>query len=153
MKKKILSLVLAICLIVPCVFMLTACGGLKTGVEYKLKEVSVVWPNDETKELVLGMAEMTEEEFNANISESIDNGLSFTFNEDGTVSATQGGETDEEVMYYTLDGDTITIYDSEEKTEDDIEMSLKVDGSKLIMEQTIELGDTMSYGMKAVFER
>ena len=133
MKKKILAIAFVM-LMLPVAFLLTACGGgqLQYGKAYVYDKMEMVW-DDAEKELFLGMSGMTEEELLAGVAATMA-GQSFVVKEDGTIEATMTimGETETMTSYYTLEGDTLTIYEDEAKT--DATGTMKVVGSTLVME-------------------
>lgn len=133
--KKFLSLIFAVCLIVPSLFMLTACGdGFETGKKYTLTKVEIVWGSNEEKLEILG--EQTEQEMIDNYND----GTYITFNEDGSVSggvpADEEGEDDFTFSYYyTKDGKSIKLYTDEDKESE--AGILEVKGNSLIQKYTI----------------
>lgn len=115
-KKSILSLILAVFLIIPAMFMFTACGnkpisekGKTYSVQNKQKDVTIKW-GDDKDELI--EAEGSEE--------NLINGLatfSIIFSEDGKVSISFGGGKDEG-KYYAIDEDNyLEFYESAENAE------------------------------------
>ena len=90
--KKILSLIFAICLIMPCAVMLSGCSDdyfRKTRV-YKFESMSLKCPTQEEKEKILNGE--TEEEYLREHFTSDTNGLTFTFDTHGyAVFKTLGG--------------------------------------------------------------
>ena len=135
MKKKILSFVLAMCMMFPCALLLTACGGgLELGVDYKVDNVEVVWGSEEEKTAILGTK--TEEEYLANYK---NNTGKIKFNEDGTMISTDP-EGEERTYYYTADGDILKIYTDQEKQNEVLELT--VEGNKLVQKYTVSDYDT-----------
>ena len=132
--KKFLSLVLAVCLIVPCALMLTACGNnLEMGKKYTISNVSLNWANDTEKTEILDGH--TEQE----LMERFDNGTYITFNKNGTVvigMPQEGADDQTQTMYYTKKGKTVTLYQDEEKQNESGKLTIK--GDKLV--QTVQLG-------------
>jgi hypothetical protein len=125
MKKKILSLLVAVCLFIPCLFMLSACGDTVVG-KYTLSEVGmgeVSWTKeqyeekkdsddlDETEQMLLFMAA---------VMFGSEDDVTIEFKEDGTCfidGSIMGQETTEEGTY-TVDGDRITILEAIAKAGD-----------------------------------
>lgn len=131
MKKKILSFVLAICLIIPCAIILTACGGNTKPFDVKGKtltvngKASIVWEEETTDEqkteyiASLSIPGVTteaqlKEYFNKYAKDS--KGQKMSFKNDGTVAIK--GEDLDETAYYVQSEDlkTITVYDDEDHT-------------------------------------
>lgn len=129
MKKKILSLVLAVCLIIPCVFMLAGCNGKAYSVKGKTlsytDNVVFVWKEGTTDEQKTAyFAEewegKTEEEVINYLKEDLKRGqIDLTFNEDGTFVMKQTytqedgtSKTNEATYYYSQSSDNkeIKIY-------------------------------------------
>ena len=120
---------LVVAFIIPCAFVLAACGGgLKTGVEY-VASVTVQWASEEEKETILAGMEMTEEEFNTQINERF-GGVTCVFNKDGT--AVSAMEDEEITMYYTVADGKVSIWADEAK-EGDPEVVYTLDGSNLVI--------------------
>ena len=148
--KKFLSLMLVVAFIIPCAFVLAACGGgLQTGVKYNFKGVEVVWDAEEKTALLEQAEGMTEEELDATLTEQFAEisfeGAYLIFNEDGSVtmgmpSEVEGEEDDTQTMYYKAEDNTVTLYEDEECETvleyDGLEFSMKVDGNKLLMDVT-----------------
>ena len=112
MKKKLLSLLVAVCLFIPCLFMLSACGNNVVG-KYTVSEITMgdtTWSKAEFEEKKdsedLNATEKMFVEMCASFFE-----LNFEFKEDGVVVQTAnvlGVETSEEGTY-TVDGDKVVI--------------------------------------------
>ncbi len=136
MKKKILSLVLAICLIIPCVFMLAGCNGNAYKVAGKTlsytDNIQFVWKEGTTDEQKAAIFEerwsgKTEEEVINSLKENLKNSqIDIIFNKDGSVvmkqTYTYEGEsqTDEDTYYYSQSSDKkeIKIYREKDYTAD-----------------------------------
>lgn len=129
MKKKILSLVLAVCLIIPCVFMLTGCNGKAYSVVGKTlsytDNIIFVWKEGTTDEqktayFMEEWSGKTEEEVINQLKEGLTKTtMTITFNEDGTLVAKQTytqedgtSKTSEATYYYSQSSDNkeIKIY-------------------------------------------
>lgn len=144
MKKKLLSLLVAVCLIVPCIFMMTACGKDDIYGKYTMYSVTV----DETTmtkadyEAITDTSNLTEDE--EECYDYFEENTAFTLNEDGTFSMTYDTSPTSYVESegtWTQDGDKIEMsFDS--GTSNKINATLK-DG-KL----TLEL-----YGNNLVFTK
>ena len=121
MKKKILGLIIAVCLIVPCLFVVVGCGGPKPfNVKGKTfvgtKEVSIVWEEgvtEEQKQNYLTEEDYATEEdfltFCSNAFGSYGEKIKFVYNEDGTVNIYFAGEDAELKGYYLQSEDLKTI--------------------------------------------
>lgn len=135
MKKKLLSLVLAVCLIIPCAFMMTACGKKAYSISGKTLEytdrVKVVWKDgatDAEKSAFLANfgENMTEETLANQFKERFAKiSISMKFKKDGSVVMTQSSQaedgttkSDENTYYYSQSKDKkeIKIYDEKEFT-------------------------------------
>ena len=149
MKKRILAIAFVM-LMFPLALVLTACGGgkLEYGKAYVFDKMEIVWDAAE-KELFLGMSGMTEEELLGG-TQTMFQGQSIVFNEDGTVVTTMTfeGESETQTAYYALEGDTLTVYMDAEKTVST--GTLKVVGSTLVMEEGMEEG--MQSKLRVVFK-
>ena len=147
MKKKILSFIVAVCLFIPCLFMLSACGSDSVVGKYTLSEVGmgeVSWTKeqyeekkdsddlDETEQMLSYMAAMM---FGS------ENDVTIEFKEDGTCfidGSIMGQETAEEGTY-TVDGNKIIL-----DGEDSEEAQMIYENGKIIVsitqgEQTIKM--------------
>lgn len=131
MKKKILSLVLAIAVFVPCMFMLVACGGgFKEGVYYKMDKVELVCESQEVEEkldALITLSGKTEEEF----LEQFKSDVKMIF-EEGVCKGYQG-ETLVGQYYYSVEDGMVVCYLTEEKTGDPIQ-KFKIEGNSLVFE-------------------
>ncbi len=115
-KKSILSLILAICLIVPAMFMMTACGnkpisekGKTYTVLNKQSDITINWGDD--KDAL--MEEIGSEE-NAKAMSST---FILTFDENGGVKISTGGESDDGWFYVINEDNCIEFYNTKEDAE------------------------------------
>lgn len=135
MKKKLLSLVLAICLVLPCAILMTACSKKAYSISGKTFEydansnIKIIWKvgvsDDEKKKYLDGLE--TEEKAIEQYRESIkDTSITLTFNKDGSLlmkqSYKENGETkiNESTFFYSQseDKNEIKIYDKKDYTSD-----------------------------------
>ena len=138
MKKKILSFVLAMLLIIPCAFLMTACGGnIKTGVEYRIEKVEFVWESEEAKNRLLdGRTEQDAKDYYDQINAYI------IFKDDGSAVSVFNENTDpeiedeENVIYYEVKNGMVYIYQTPEK-EGETDVAFKIENEMLVQEQSI----------------
>ena len=97
-------------------------------------KIDVVWANDQEKQTILENADMTEQQFIEFMQFGI--GMTLVFNQDGTIISDLNGESGE-TRYYTVDGNDITIYLEEEKTQV-VGMAKIVDGELVVDELIFE---------------
>lgn len=115
-KKSFLSLILAICLIVPAMFMMTACGnksisekGKTYTVQNKQSDITINWGDDkETLMEEIGSEENAKAMFSTFI---------LTFDENGGVTLSIGGGSDGGMFYVINEYDCIEFYDTKEDAE------------------------------------
>lgn len=144
--KKFLSFFLAICVLVPCAVLFSACGkgkGFETNVEYKVTDIEIVWASDEEKTEILDGK--TEEEFMQRFSDV--NG-SLNFKDNGTVIS-KNDDSEEITCYYTKDGDTIKVYQDEAK--EGTATELFVEGEKIV--QKTKAGSSYETYMRVIYEK
>ena len=122
MKKKLLSLLVAVCLFIPCLFMLSACGNNVVG-KYTVSEITMgdtTWSKAEFEEKKdsedLNATEKMFVEMCASFFE-----LNFEFKEDGVCVQSHKvlGEERSVEGTYTVDGDKVVVTsegDSKEAT-------------------------------------
>ena len=145
--KKFLSLMLVVAFIIPCAFVLAACGGgLQTGVKYNFKGVEIVWDADEKQALIDELGEEFVTQMEEGQEGEVSEGAYLIFNEDGSVtmgmpSEVEGEEDYTQTKYYKVEDDTVTLYEDEACEtvygEDGVEYAMKVDGNKLVMEVSL----------------
>ena len=133
MKKKLLSLLVAVCLFIPCLFMLSACGNNVVG-KYTVSEITMgdtTWSKAEFEEKKnsedLNGTEKMFVEMCASFFE-----LNFEFKEDGVCVQTHKvlGEERSVEGTYTVDGDKVVVTsegDSREVTFKDNTLTLTAD--------------------------
>lgn len=127
--KRILIKLLLVFIIVPCIFMLVACGGdtLKLG-QYETSS-TIQWGSDAEKEMLLDG--MTEEQFIEYYGGA--EGQRCTFNEDGTLVLDVEGEESPVVIYYEASAGKVKIWHEAQKTGEPV-VTLRIDGDQLISE-------------------
>ena len=118
-KKSIWAFVLAICLIIPAMFMMTACGNKsisEKGVTYtvlnKQSDITINWGDD--KDTI--MEEIGSEE-NAKAMSST---FILTFDENGGVNISIGGEIDSGRFYIINEDNCIEFYNTQEDAENKV---------------------------------
>lgn len=137
MKKKFLSLLVAVCMFIPCLFMLTACGNKLEGT-YTLHSVTIgetTWTKadyEEKKE----STDLSEEEQDMLFAFGMN--ISIEIKDDGTCSysMTFGEETETMDGTWTQDGDKVTITfdgDPQEFTYKDGKLSGSMDGMTMVL--------------------
>ena len=125
MKKKLLSLLVAVCLFIPCLFMLSACGNNVVG-KYTVSEITMgdtTWSKAEFEEKKDSEdLSLTEKMFVEMCSAFFD--MSLELKEDGVAAQTisVGGVEQSVECTYTVDGDKVVV--SAEGSED-IECTFK----------------------------
>ena len=144
MKNKLLTFAFAICIMIPCALMLTACGSFETNVKYVISDVSIVWGSEQEKNTILG-EDNTEEEIISNYSST--EGF-VKFKDDGTVES-GSKDTETRTYYYTKDGNNIKVYSDEAK--ENLVVELEVDGGKLI--QKVNYSDDYDSYIKVIYEK
>ena len=115
-KKSILSLILAICLIVPAMFIMTACGnkpisekGKTYTVLNKQSDITINWGDDkDTLMKKVGSEENAKAAFSTFI---------LTFDENGGVNISIGGLHGDERFYVINEYNCIEFYDTKEDAE------------------------------------
>lgn len=127
--KRILIKSLLVFIIVPCIFMLVACGGdtLKLG-QYETSS-TIQWGSDAEKEMLLDG--MTEEQFIEYYGGA--EGQRCTFNADGTLVLDVEGEELPVVIYYEASAGKVKIWHEAQKTGEPV-ATLRIDGDQLISE-------------------
>lgn len=118
-KKSLLALAMALCLIIPATFMLTACGnksisekGKTYTVLNKQSDITINWGDD--KETL--MEEVgSEENAKAMCSTFI-----LTFDENGGVKISTGGESDDGWFYVINEDNCIEFYNTQEDAENKV---------------------------------
>lgn len=145
MKKRLLSFLVAVCLFIPCMFMLTACGKANVTGTYSIYSVSyndITWTkeqyeaNKESEDLT-----ETEEEFLMYAAMMFESAMSFELKDDNTftTSSTMFGQTSTETGTWSKDGDKITITMNPEEEGDETEsQELTYSDGKLVMSMTEE---------------
>ena len=143
MKKRLLSLLVAVCLFIPCMFMLTACGKANVAGTYSVYSVSyndITWTkaqyeaNKESEELT-----EPEEEFLSYAAMMFESAMSFELKDDITSSSTMFGQTSTQTGTWAKDGDKITITMNPEEEGDEVEsQELTYSDGKLVMSMTEE---------------
>ena len=143
MKKRLLSLLVAVCLFIPCMFMLTACGKANVAGTYSVYSVSyndITWTkaqyeaNKESEELT-----EPEEEFLMYASMMFESAMSFELKDDNTFtsSSTMFGQTSTQTGTWAKDGDKITITMTPEEEGDEVEsQEMTYADGKLVMSMT-----------------
>jgi len=146
MKKKILSLVLAIAVFLPCMFMLVACGGgFKEGVYYKMDKVELVCESQEIEEkldALITLSGKTEEEFLNQFKSDV----KMIF-EEGVCKGYQG-EKEVGKYYYTAEDGVVKCYLKEDKTEEPIQ-ELKIEGNNLV--QVTEFSQIAGVSIRTIY--
>lgn len=128
MKRNLVKSLLVL-IIIPCVFMLVACGGdvLQLG-QYETS-ATVQWGSDAEKEMLLdGMTETQFIEYYGGAE-----GQTCTFNEDGTLVLNADGDEAPVVIYYEASAGKVKIWHEAQKTGEPV-MTLRIDGDQLISE-------------------
>ncbi len=127
MKKFALALVAVISTLLMCLSF-AACSSDVVGNTYVFDDAKFEFTSDvsaeDRAEMESGLGEMKE----------MYSEVEFTFKEDGTCTGIEST-----VVYYVQEGDTVYLYESKEKADanDKTDCStLKVDGKKLIMEES-----------------
>ena len=142
MKKRLLSFLVAVCLFIPCMFMLTACGkadvtGTYTG--YSVSVNDTVWTKEQY-EARKDASDLTEAEtMLLNLAEELfENNATFEIKDDNTfVSAVREGENaDTQTGTWTLDGDKLTLTFDVEDGNEPYTQELTFEDGKLVMTQT-----------------
>lgn len=118
-KKSILSLILAICLIVPAMFIMTACGnkpisekGKTYTVLNKQSDITINWGDDKD-----ALMEEVGSEENAKAMFST---FILTFDENGGVNLSIGGGSDGGMFYVINEYNCIEFYDTKEDAENKV---------------------------------
>jgi len=134
MKKKILSFLVAVCLFIPCLFMLTACGGDVTGV-YKVSTITVgeVSWNKSKYESKKESSDLSNTEemisyffaMNFTIELKEDNKYVMTITSDDEVETMEEGT-------WAQEGKKLTLTPTEMESEEDIH-ELTITNGKLVM--------------------
>lgn len=144
MKKKILSLLLVVCFIIPCMFLLVGCGGVQMDTKYVVKSVEFNWASEEEKTAIL--AGKTEAEMLAYYNE---NETYIMFKGDGTMVAVsykkgtsqEDGKT--QTFYYKQGDGNVYVYADEAK-EGEPSFTLVVKGNQIHQESPIGTPDQSS---------
>ena len=138
MRKKLLSLLVAVCLIVPCMFMLTACGKTNTAAgTYSISAISmgdITWTAAQyaEKKDAVDLTE-PEEDFKMYAQYMFESETTFELKDDNTFSTTSTllGETETQTGTWTQDGNKVTLtFDLEEgETEADVQEATYSNGT------------------------
>ena len=138
MRKKLLSLLVAVCLIVPCMFMLTACCKTNTAAgTYSISAISmgdITWTAAQYAEKK-DAVDLTEEEedFKMYAQYMFESETTFELKDDNTFSTTSTllGETETQTGTWTQDGNKVTLtFDLEEgETEADVQEATYSNGT------------------------
>ena len=138
MRKKLLSLLVAVCLIVPCMFMLTACGKTNTAAgTYSISAISmgdITWTAAQyaEKKDAVDLTE-DEEDFKMYAQFMFESETTFELKDDNTFSTTSTllGETETQTGTWTQDGNKVTLtFDLEEgETEADVQEATYSNGT------------------------
>ncbi len=127
MKRNLIKSLLVF-IIVPCIFMLVACGDILKLGQYETS-ATVQWGSDVEKEMLLDG--MTEEQFIGYYGGA--EGQICTFNEDGTLVLEADGDETPVVIYYEASAGKVKIWHEAQKTGEPV-MMLRIDGDQLISE-------------------
>lgn len=143
MKKRLLSLLVAVCLFIPCMFMLTACGKANVAGTYTVYSVSVnetTWTKEqyEARKEASDLTE-AEETLISNGSYLFEMEMTFELKDDNTFTTTSSmfGQTMTQTGTWAKDGNkiTITMTPEEEGEEANVQEYTFEDG-KLVMSMT-----------------
>ena len=134
MKKKLLSLLIAVCLFVPCMFMLTACGtkGTYTLSGVQVEGVTYTADDPDNEELDAELAQMLEGLFGEDPQMSMS--IELKGGDKCVMKSTFGEETMETEGTWELDGETLKITTTEEDGDTETVELVCKDG-KIYMEQ------------------
>lgn len=118
-KRSILSLILAVCLIIPAMFMLTACDGKQISekgrtysVQNKEKDIVFQWGDDKDALLEeVGSEEDAKTAFST---------FTLTFDENDNVTISFGGIRDSGRFYVINEDNNIEFYDTKEDAENKV---------------------------------
>lgn len=153
MKKKILSFMLAVCLFVPCLFMLTACGNSGVVGKYSLYAISsegITWTKADF-EAKVDSEDLSEIEQGLMVMASMlfeENAITLELKDDNTVvfAMSMMGQTEETTGTWTQDGDKITMTPNDEDADaDDVLEITIVDGKLVVAEFMGEDGATLTF--------
>jgi hypothetical protein len=146
--KKLLSFILALCFVVPCVFVLSGCG-FKTNVKYVYSGVKLNWASELEKQEILGdQYGISDDQIKQKIKTCQ---MYFYFKDDGTVEFAVFGldvePTDQDIIdaFYTKEDNQIKVYIDEAKTEDSLLTTLTINGKALFMEERFNSQQTSTY--------
>ena len=138
MRKKLLSLLVAVCLIIPCMFMLTACGKTNTAAgTYSISAISmgdITWTAAQyaEKKDAVDLTE-DEEDFKMYAQFMFESETTFELKDDNTFSTTSTfmGESETQTGTWTQDGNKVTLtFDLEEgETEADVQEATYSNGT------------------------
>ena len=148
MKKRILSFIIAVCLFIPCMFLMTACGGDSVPGTYKATEITY---GDETLtkadlEEKINSEDLGTEQFIYEMFLEMMNANSFELKKDNTVVMTSvfDGETETQTGTWAQDGDKVTISYSEDGEDISVEFTFK-DGKLTMTESDMGMTTTIVY--------
>ena len=147
MKKKILSLLVAICMFIPCLFMLTACGndlvGSYTVYSATMGETTLTKADYDAKAGAGTLNEVEEE-----LGEILASSQTLELKKDNTfvMTAVYGDETITTNGTWTEDGDKVTLNVTAEEDDEAEAVVLTVKDGKLVM--TIEEDYSVTYAKK-----
>ena len=148
MKKRLLSFLVAVCLFIPCMFMLTACGKADVTGTYTVYSVSVndtTWTKEQY-EARKEAADLTEGEEMLKMYAGFmfESATSFELKDNNTftTTSTMGIDTETQTGTWTLDGDKLTLTFDVEEGDEPYTQELTYSDGKLIMSESEE-GMTM----------
>ena len=148
MKKRLLSFLVAVCLFIPCMFMLTACGKADVTGTYTVYSVSVndtTWTKEQY-EARKEAADLTEGEEMLKMYAGFmfESATSFELKDNNTftTTSTMGIDTETQTGTWTLDGDKLTLTFDVEEGDEPYTQELTYSDGKLIMTESEE-GMTM----------